>query len=123
MFKKILIATVLLILSHTVTAGGLVEGTTIKSVGVGDHYTNLCGYPCVVVKTEITPQLHGSDGICSYSGGWHFSINLNSTEASSIVSVVLAAEAAGGLVGIKGKGVNYCTANSGVEEIRYIYTM
>lgn len=116
MLKRLFLLSMLTFISSFALAGGRADTTTVKSIGSGAFYSGQCGFDCVVIQVTSAPT--GSS--CSYSGGWHFVIDLASPEASTQISTLLAAHASGRKIGIAGN--NVCTNNMGLEKVYYIFT-
>ena len=105
-----------LLLSTTALAGSSIDNVKIELVGVGPTYEAFCGYPCMVIAFATTPA--GSP--CSMNAGWHYAIDLRTTEARTIAAVILSAKATGNLVQAAGKGTCVFSA-SRVEELSYVF--
>lgn len=113
---KIITVIFLLIVSVQLSASDQCSSCTIKHLGFGSYYDDLCqSSSCVFIMLN---EAVSNRPACS-SAGWHFTIDTTTDSGKGTLSALLSAQAAKRPINIKGSG--YCSNYSGAEDLRYLY--
>lgn len=115
---KVIIYTMLIMVSSGVNAGGYSADATVDYIGVGKRFimSDACNVAaCVVVA--ISPVPTGAPSCARHSSGWHYMLNTSTDVGKQAYSALLMAQASNRKFDIEGTGA--CIGN-GYEEILYV---
>lgn len=104
------------LISFQLYASNQCSNCTIKHLGFGSHYDDLCqSTSCVFVMVD---QNVSGRPACS-TRAWHFTIDTTTDSGKGTLSALLAAHSTKSPVNIKGSGS--CSNYTGAEDLRYVY--